>query len=71
MPVPQWGSGWVSFVVSHRIFVSCLIAGLFIVGAWQSQHVSLSAKITDYYPTHHPHVRLYREFAEMLKIAGE
>ncbi len=70
MPVPQWGSGWVAFVVSHRVFVSCMIVGLFIVGAWQSQRVSLSAKMTDYYPTHHPHVRLYREFAEMLKMAN-
>jgi len=37
---------------------------------WQAQRVSLSARMTDYYPSRHPHVRLYREFAEMLKMAN-
>ena len=70
MCVPQWGSRWTHFIVSHRMFVLCILVSLIVAGLWQSQRVSLSAKMTDYYPNHHPHVRLYREFAEMLKMAN-
>jgi len=47
-----------------------LLVSLCLVGMWQAQRVSLSAKMTDYYPSRHPHVHLYREFAEMLKMAN-
>src|SRR5690242_744920 len=70
MPVPPWGSRWIHFVVSHRLFVLFVLASLCATGLWHSRHVSLSAKMTDYYPSHHPHVRLYRQFAEMLRMAN-
>ena len=70
MSVPPWGTYWVHFVVSHRVFSFFLLVSLCLVGIWQAQRVSLSARMTDYYPSRHPHVRLYREFAEMLKMAN-
>ena len=70
MPVSPWGSRWTSFVVSHRVCVFSVLTSCIVLGLWQSQRVSLSVKMTDYYPNHHPHVRLYREFAEMLKMAN-
>jgi uncharacterized protein len=70
MLVPTWGSRWVRFVVSHRVLILSALLGLLGLGLWHAQRVSLSAKMTDYYPSQHPHVRLYREFGEMLKMAN-
>lgn len=70
MSVPPSGSRWVRSIVSHRVIFLLLLVSLCSIGAWQARRVSLSAKMTDYYPSQHPHVRLYREFAEMLKMAN-
>ena len=70
MSVPSWGSRWTHFIISHRVFVFLVLLGICLAGLWQARSVSLSAKMTDYYPRSHPHVQLYREFAEMLKLAN-
>jgi len=70
MQVPTWGSRWVQFAASHRLLFACGLLLLCGIGMWYAQRVSLSAKMTDYYPSQHPHVQLYREFAEMLKMAN-
>jgi predicted RND superfamily exporter protein len=52
------------------MFVFLIFMGLCSVGLWQAQRVSLAAKMTDYYPSTHPHVNLYQQFSEMLRMAN-
>lgn len=68
--ISPWSSRWVRWNVSHRLFILLMLVVLMVVSVWLAQRVPLSAKMTDYYPSQHPHVRLYREFAEMLKLAN-
>lgn len=70
MSVPPWGSRWPQFVSAHRVLVGLLFVGVVSIGLWQARRVSLSAKMTDYYPSTHPHVNLYQQFAEMLRMAN-
>lgn len=70
MSVPPWGSRWPQFVSAHRVLVFLLFVGVLSSGLWQARRVSLSAKITDYYPSTHPHVHLYQQFSEMLRMAN-
>jgi predicted RND superfamily exporter protein len=58
------------FVVRHRMFVFVFLLCVLGGGGWLAHRVALAAKITDYYPSLHPHVRLYQEFPEMLKLTN-
>lgn len=70
MSIRLESSTYSRFVVRSRflfvIFLLCVVAG----GAWLARRVTLTAKITDYYPSQHSHVRLYQEFTEMLKLTN-
>jgi len=70
MSVQPWSSSYCRFVVRHRVFVLLVLTGLLFFCASWARHLSLSSKMTDYYPSRHPHVRLYREFTEMLKMTN-
>jgi predicted RND superfamily exporter protein len=63
-------SQYYHFLTRHRIFWTLLLTGITVLAAVWSRHASLSARFTDYYPAHHPHVRLYQEFTEMLKMTN-
>ena len=58
------------FLARHRILAYALIVGLTLPAAWWAKHVSLSSKLSDYYPSRHPHIKLYQDFTEMLKMTN-
>jgi predicted RND superfamily exporter protein len=70
MSIQPGSNTYGSFVARYRmfflVFLICVIGG----GGWLARRVTLAAKITDYYPSLHPHVRLYQEFPEMLKLTN-
>lgn len=70
MTIPSWSLTYSRFVIRHRVFVVALVLGVIGGGGWLARQVTLAAKITDYYPSLHPHVRLYQEFPEMLKLTN-
>ncbi len=57
-------------LAQHRSLTAVLIAALTLPAAFLARRVTLSAKMSDYYPGQHPHVRLYQEFTEMLKMTN-
>ncbi|MBI3798917.1 MAG: hypothetical protein HY268_18375, partial [Deltaproteobacteria bacterium] len=61
---------WCRFVAHHRSFTALLVVALTLPAAFLAQRISLSSKMSDYYPGKHPHVRLYQEFTEMLKMTN-
>lgn len=61
---------WCRFVARHRLLTALLTAALMLPCAVWASRVTLSSKLTDYYPGRHPHVRLYQDFTEMLKMTN-
>ena len=70
MSIQSWGSAYSRFVIRYRVFVVVFLIGVIGGGGWLARRVPLATKITDYYPSLHPHVRLYQEFPEMLKLTN-
>jgi len=70
MAIQFWSTTYSRFVIRHRVFILVLLIFLLGGGGWLARRVMLAAKITDYYPSLHPHVRLYQEFPEMLKLTN-
>lgn len=70
MAIPPWSTTYSRFVIRHRVFILVLLICVIGGGGWLARRVTLAAKITDYYPSLHPHVRLYQEFPEMLKLTN-
>lgn len=58
------------FLAHHRSLTALLIAALALPATFLARRVTLSSKMSDYYPGQHPHVRLYQEFTEMLKMTN-
>jgi len=58
------------FLAQHRVFTLLLIIALALPAAFWARHLTLSSKMADYYPSQHPHMRLYQEFTEMLKLTN-
>jgi predicted RND superfamily exporter protein len=58
------------FLVRHRALIALLTVALTLPWALLARHVTLSSKMTDYYPGRHPHIRLYQDFTEMLKMTN-
>ena len=58
------------FLAHHRLFTALLIIALALPAAFWARHVTLSSRMADYYPDQHPHVQLYQEFTEMLKMTN-
>jgi predicted RND superfamily exporter protein len=58
------------FLAHHRAFTVLVIAVFALSAAFWARQVALSSRLSDYYPTQHPHVRLYQEFTEMLKMTN-
>ena len=61
---------WCRFVARHRLLTALLTVALMLPCAVWASRVTLSSKLTDYYPGRHPHVRLYQDFTEMLKMTN-
>ncbi|HKA52174.1 MAG TPA: hypothetical protein VKJ47_00785 [Candidatus Binatia bacterium] len=57
-------------VAHHRSFTVLLVIALTLPAVFFARRLSLSSKMSDYYPGKHPHVRLYQEFTEMLKMTN-
>src|SRR5262245_50600440 len=57
-------------VAHHRSFTVLLVIALSLPAVFFARRLSLSSKMSDYYPGKHPHVRLYQEFTEMLKMTN-
>lgn len=70
MTSQSWCLTYSRFVIRHRVFVLVFLLAVLGGGGWLARQVTLAAKITDYYPSSHPHVRLYQEFPEMLKLTN-
>ncbi len=58
-----WGARHRPLVLTFIVLTLCLF-GLF------ARHVSFSSRLSDYYPSQHPHVKLYQEFTDMLKMTN-
>lgn len=58
------------FLGHHRLFALVLITTLTLPAAFLAQQTAFSSKLSDYYPSQHPHIRLYQEFTEMLKMTN-
>lgn len=58
------------FMTRHRLFALVLIATLTLPAAFWARQAAFSSKLSDYYPSQHPHVQLYQEFTEMLKMTN-
>lgn len=57
-------------LMRHRIFGTLLLVSIVLFVAVWSRLASLSSRLTDYYPASHPHVRLYHELTDMLKLTN-
>jgi hypothetical protein len=58
------------FLARHRLFAIALLSVLTLPAAFWARQASFSSKLSDYYPSRHPHMRLYQEFTEMLKMTN-
>ncbi|MBI3249752.1 MAG: hypothetical protein HYZ50_24925 [Deltaproteobacteria bacterium] len=58
------------FLARRRLFACVLGIALALPAAWWARQASFSSKLSDYYPAQHPHVRLYQEFTDMLKMTN-
>lgn len=58
------------FLAHHRLFALALIVGLLLPAALWARHTTFSSRLSDYYPSQHPHIKLYQEFPEMLKMTN-
>ena len=58
------------FLTHYRAFTALVIVVLAAFAAFWARQVTLSSRLSDYYPGQHPHVRLYQEFTEMLKMTN-
>lgn len=58
------------FVARHRWYALVLIAGLLLPAAFWARHTTFSSRLSDHYPSQHPHIKLYQEFTEMLKMTN-
>lgn len=58
------------FLARRRLFACVLCIALAFPAAWWARQASFSSKLSDYYPAQHPHVRLYQEFTDMLKLTN-
>jgi hypothetical protein len=58
------------FLAHYRAFTVLIIAAFVLPATFWARQVALSSRLSDYYPSQHPHVRLYQEFTEMLKMTN-
>lgn len=58
------------FLAHHRTIAVLIIVAFALPAAFWARQVALSSRLSDYYPSQHPHVRLYQEFTEMLKMTN-
>lgn len=58
------------FLAHHRLFTLALITSLLLPAAFWAKHTTFSSRLSDYYPSRHPHIQLYQEFTEMLKMTN-
>jgi hypothetical protein len=58
------------FLAHHRLFAFALITGLLLPAGFWARHTTFSSRLSDYYPSQHPHIKLYQEFTEMLKMTN-
>jgi hypothetical protein len=61
---------WCLFLAHHRWSAVALITVLTLPAVFWAGQTSFSSKLSDYYPLQHPHVKLYQEFTEMLKMTN-
>ena len=70
MPGDRWVERYCRFLLRRRWMVVVVGTGVLVWGASAAQQLSLSASIADYYPDRHPHIRLYQDFPEMLRMTN-
>lgn len=58
------------FLGHHRLCTLALVAILTLPAVLFARQTAFSSKLSDYYPGQHPHIRLYQEFTEMLKMTN-
>ena len=58
------------FWARHRWFAATLLILLTGFPIFLARQVSFSSRLSDYYPNQHPHVKLYQEFTDMLKMTN-
>ncbi|HXG21186.1 MAG TPA: hypothetical protein VNN62_19160 [Methylomirabilota bacterium] len=61
---------WCLFLAHRRWSAVALITLLALPAVFWAGQTSFSAKLSDYYPLQHPHVKLYQEFTEMLRMTN-
>lgn len=70
MPGPGQGGWYCHFLLRQRWVGALLALGLIVLGGYFAWQVPLSSTVTEYYPDQHPHIQLYQEFPEMLKMTN-
>ncbi len=58
------------FMARRRLLTCVLCLILVLPAAWAARPAAFSSKLSNYYPAHHPHVKLYQEFTDMLKMTN-
>jgi len=58
------------FLARHRMLAFLLVAVLTLPAMFWARQAAFSSKLSDYYPSQHPHIKLYQEFTEMLKMSN-
>ncbi len=70
MPGDGWAERYCRFLLRRRWLAVPVAAAVLVWGASSAQQLRPSASITDYYPDRHPHIRLYQDFPEMLRMTN-
>jgi uncharacterized protein len=71
----MWFEKWARTYLLSLLLRQRLLAVLVVVLATVAltpliMRVQITSRLSDYYPTHHPHVQLYQRFTEMLKFTN-
>lgn len=70
MPGDGWAERYCRFLLRRRWLAIPVAAVVLVWGASSAQQLRLLTSITDYYPDRHPHIRLYQDFPEMLRMTN-
>jgi predicted RND superfamily exporter protein len=66
----KWVRTYLGVLLRHRLLALVVVVLTTAILAPLITRVRITARLSDYYPTHHPYVQLYQRFTEMLKFTN-